>query len=95
MFHSPPITLCLIPLKQGLSLNLELGWWPASLLFIFLSLPPGAAGIHDHAQLFYVCSTWLFMCSGDLNSDLHACATSTVPMESCNYESILCAFVGI
>lgn len=25
-----PITLCHIPLRQGLSLNLQLGWWPAS-----------------------------------------------------------------
>lgn len=38
MLLSHSITFCLTALKQGLSLNLELGWWPASpLAFLFLS----------------------------------------------------------
>lgn len=45
---------CLIPLRRHLSLNLELGWWPESLIVS----PPspyhaGVTGTHDY--------TWIYM----------------------------------
>lgn len=54
--------MCTLPyLRQSLSLNLELGWWPVSLSYLLLPSPTAALVCCGHAQLclcFWVFKFW-------------------------------------
>ena len=60
------IILHLIPLRQGRSLNLKLGWWPPS-----PSDPPVSALQHGDCRWAQPCTIFYFG-HGNLNSDSHA-----------------------
>ena len=46
------VALNLSPVRQGLSLNLELGWWPASPSDPPVSTPTIAVDMRNHTTLF-------------------------------------------